>query len=669
MIIFISGLFFTSCKKDKKPTITVEFIDGSGGWYGDTVKLNITVSSEENFTVNITNDHDSQSFQENYASGSTTITYGYAIPNDLAEGDKVKITIVATNNESLLSETVEKEISITNEGTGETIVHEGTITADETWSASNVHVVEGTFYVSGCTLTIAPGTVIKMNAGSAMYIGDEPNSKLIAQGTDSQPITFTSGLSEKNPGDWDRIYFDSGTLSSSVMEYCVVEYGGGDDYYNYMLGLRECEISIKNSTFKNSASRGIAVMYLANLSTFTNNTVEECSSDLMSLEPNAVHTLGTTNTFNSTTQGIMIDAKSSSTFSLQNATWYKQTVPYILNDYLEIESANGSTLTIEPGVTIKIQSGFGIRVGDGEQGALIAAGTSSQPITFTSANSTVAAGDWEFIAFFENSINTSKLDYCVIDYAGGDEYYDYAVLVKNCEIKIDNSTIRNSASSGIVLDYGAKFLSFTNNTIENCATYLIEIEPNAIHTIGTGNTLTTSDYGVYIDDDDYTLLSEVTWPELTCSYIVDGSISIGNENGSGAVLRIAPGASFKFKTDANFDIGYHAAQIFFEGTAEKPITFTTGYNTVQAGQWDNLRFKSNLAPGSILDYCNIIYGGGDSNYQGNIYLNTNNLTIQNCEISNSANYGIYMYNSAAPANSDWQTVNNFHDNASGDWNN
>ncbi|HSY61990.1 MAG TPA: hypothetical protein VK796_08950, partial [Cytophaga sp.] len=81
----------------------------------------------------------------------------------------------------------------------------GNITSDATWKASEQYALGGYVYVkSGATLTIEAGTVIKSSKiQSALIV--EPGGKIIAQGTPSNPIVFTSGTSNPRRGDWAGI--------------------------------------------------------------------------------------------------------------------------------------------------------------------------------------------------------------------------------------------------------------------------------------------------------------------------------------------------------------------------------------------------------------------------------------------------------------------------------
>jgi len=90
------------------------------------------------------------------------------------------------------------------------------ITANTTWTASNVYLIRGFVYVrSGATLTIQPGTIIKgggpatdpsgQSRGGTLII--QPGARIEARGTASQPIVFTSNAApgQRKYGDWGGI--------------------------------------------------------------------------------------------------------------------------------------------------------------------------------------------------------------------------------------------------------------------------------------------------------------------------------------------------------------------------------------------------------------------------------------------------------------------------------
>jgi len=87
-----------------------------------------------------------------------------------------------------------------NGGSETEIVHSGIITANETWSSSEIHILGDKVVVDdGITLTIEPGTIIKGVEGegslaSALIVAR--GGRLVAEGTSSNPIIFTSILDD-----------------------------------------------------------------------------------------------------------------------------------------------------------------------------------------------------------------------------------------------------------------------------------------------------------------------------------------------------------------------------------------------------------------------------------------------------------------------------------------
>ena len=76
----------------------------------------------------------------------------------------------------------------------------GDLTGPVTWEAKNTYVLKGQVFVTGGTLTIEAGTVIKGEAGSVLTI--TKSATLMAQGTVEKPIVFTSAKTTPTSGDW-----------------------------------------------------------------------------------------------------------------------------------------------------------------------------------------------------------------------------------------------------------------------------------------------------------------------------------------------------------------------------------------------------------------------------------------------------------------------------------
>jgi hypothetical protein len=81
------------------------------------------------------------------------------------------------------------------------------IVTNTTWTSNNVYQLNGIIYVSrNATLTIEPGTVIRGNGGNSSLLVAR-GSKLIAEGTQCNPIVFTSNQAagSRTPGAWGGV--------------------------------------------------------------------------------------------------------------------------------------------------------------------------------------------------------------------------------------------------------------------------------------------------------------------------------------------------------------------------------------------------------------------------------------------------------------------------------
>ncbi len=102
-----------------------------------------------------------------------------------------------------------------------------------------IYLLKGWVYIGeGAQLTIEPGTVIKGDKETKAALIVERGGKLIAQGTASQPIVFTSELAKGNrkPGDWGGIII-CGKANNNQQEMQIeggprTKHGGNDDADN-----------------------------------------------------------------------------------------------------------------------------------------------------------------------------------------------------------------------------------------------------------------------------------------------------------------------------------------------------------------------------------------------------------------------------------------------------
>ncbi|MFH0866137.1 MAG: T9SS type A sorting domain-containing protein [Bacteroidota bacterium] len=183
-----------------------------------------------------------------------------------------------------------------------------------------------------------------------------------------------------------------------------------------------------------------------------------------------------------------------------NTVWTVANSPYVVIGNVLVN--NGVTLTIEPGVMVKFNSGLSLQI----DGTLIAQGTISDSITFTS-NTLDTAGAWGYIYFSDTSIDAvfqtdingtyisgSILEYCNIQYAGGVSVSENGALrFDGAHPFVNHCTVRDNSATGIHAYNNTSMLKISNSLIiNNISTYTgPSSNGGGIYISGDGNNLIT----------------------------------------------------------------------------------------------------------------------------------------------------------------------------------
>jgi parallel beta-helix repeat protein len=159
----------------------------------------------------------------------------------------------------------------------------GIIDSSTTWNLNgSPYTVVGNVMVNGnVTLTIEPGVIIKFRSGFCIQILGE----LVAKGTSDNKITFTSSKSSPAAGDWGYIYFGNSStdatfdsignyLSGSIIENCIIEYGG---YLEGGLYIESSSPLINSNIIRNNNNNGIKL--ISGLPKLRNNKIESNNGD------------------------------------------------------------------------------------------------------------------------------------------------------------------------------------------------------------------------------------------------------------------------------------------------------------------------------------------------------------------------------------------------------
>lgn len=519
----------------------------------------------------------------------------------------------------------------------------GSIAQNTTWSLSNSpYLVMGTVTVqSGITLTIQPGVVIKSQV-SPLNSTIRVKGAILAQGTQSQPIVFTSKkdddyggdtdgiVATPNAEDWSSVVIESTSGGSSILENCLFRFGS---YYDGALTIDGSSPAIKNCSFF-KCKRGLDIIKSGN-PTLMNNIFDNCTEvpiakDIVTQVSYENNTYTNTNKLNAI--GLINNA-----FNTAGANYVlnKSNLGNIINmPYAPLGTLTipqGNSLTIQPGVIIKsdvsqINSTFVIK------GTLSAQGTTSEPIVFTSKKddtyggdtnndgATVPApGDWSNLVFDQSSGNSSILKYCIFRYG---TYYDGILTIKGSSPNVENCTFFKCERGIYVIQGGNPVI--LNNTFESCVktpvardlstqvsfenNYYISNGLNAIGLINNTSNTPGTNY----------LLSKTNLGNITnAPYSPLNTITIPTGN----TLTIQPGIIIKsdvYQINSTFIIN---GALIAQGTPTEHITFTSpkddlyggdtnsdGISTPNSSDWSNIVIEASSGSNSLIENCLFRFG-------------------------------------------------------------
>lgn len=311
-------------------------------------------------------------------------------------------------------------------GTGTT---HGSVMTAQTWTAADsphdLPFDTGIY----AALTIEPCAVIRIGGNKTITIN--PGGSIIAQGLSARRITFE----RLDPSTaWASIRALGGDLS---LVHADVNGGGAPQatvpVYAGAIQMQRTgttgTLHVDDVAIEDSASQGVYIDGNTGFdATSQDLRVHGAASFPIHAYANVIGSVPSGTYTGNARDEIAIAGAGGAVTSDQ--TLHARGVPYHVGTgadggRLDVNAASGTaTLTIEPGVTIRFPAGGTLNVDPAvgiapARGALIAIGTASQPIVFTSDATTPAAGDWLGLGFGELVAPASALQHVRVEYAGG----------------------------------------------------------------------------------------------------------------------------------------------------------------------------------------------------------------------------------------------------------
>jgi len=446
------------------------------------------------------------------------------------------------------------------------------IVGDTNWTNSNIYVIDGEILIKA-ELTIAPGTRIKFKEGANWVVVGADGGKIIADGTATLPIIFTSwhddeyggdtngngSITEPTRGDWDDIDIQ-GDYNDSSFNYCEFYYGGGYTDDNVVYLDPNTEVSITNCVFAhNHGEEGALNAHEAGSETVIQNNI--FYDNTWPLNINVIYNLDDTNIFHDPESrsvendhnGILVEGDD---FEGQ-INWTESEVPFVLLEGEYLIPA-GVSLTLSPGVVLKLGSGTDLWI----NGTIDANGTLSDPVTITSIKDDSVIGDtnnddditepnpgdWHYI-MIQGINNSSSFDFTEFHYGGGYASTYTICLDNDTAVNISSCVFKNNTGSDeAVLDAsmaGATTTIIGNNFYLNEKPLLINgriniDNTNTFHNINNISQSNTKN-GIFVHVGSG-IEGNINWEEPEVPFVISTELQIGVGNS----LTLADNVILKF---------------------------------------------------------------------------------------------------------------------------
>lgn len=327
-------------------------------------------------------------------------------------------------------------------------------------------------------------------------------------------------------------------------------------------------------------------------------------------------------------------------------TWTLEKSPYIVTGSVRVE--NTGILTIEPGVEIRFEAETELEV----LGQLVAVGTVTRPITFTSNLTTPAPGDWRGLLFIAAD-SRGRLAWCDVGYAGRSMPGNPALSIRySNDVQVDHCRIHHSNQEGVSIFESR--VRLTDVQVENNQGHSVVIE-GANTQPALENVSIVNNQGAAVWQE--SRIASPIYRNLTVTANLTDAIVIaagevatatvwdfalagvpvlvnGNIGVASGSLSIAPGTALRFITDTQIIL--MSGDLYALGTPTAPITFTS--LSAQPGGWGGISAQGGQA---ILRYCDIGYGGAAQGQPRSLLeITSGEVTAQHCRIHHSAGDGI-----------------------------
>jgi hypothetical protein len=491
--------------------------------------------------------------------------------------------------------------------------------SDTVWKGV-VHVT-GDIDVFDASITIEPGTVILVDKGRTILMGDLGEVLLTAAGTKSKPIRFCG--SAIGPGHWAGLSLNK-MNPASVLSNVLVDGAGSEER---ALGIGG-EVLLQHLRITNSGGDGLRA-----------STYAEDSDDFV-IEGSAGYPVVFTGAsavtrfpINAEFVDNQIDLALVRFTELgdESLIYHDIGIPYLQEGDFAVAGYGGAKLTFEAGVEYRISKGrrFLASANPTKQSELHILGTAKAPVLMNGSEE--AKGHWRGL-IVESVSPGSSISNLIIADAGNN---DAAAFLLKASIEIQDLTIRDSANGAVFekmpADGSANFSSTGNDG------YPLTVPAAGLTKIPAGGMIEGN---------------EIDMIKVTGSGVPDGTIqNFGipyrtEQMAFNGDVKIEAGTEFVVAAGAKLFTAGGSIQAI--GTSSKRIIFRGEQDS--SGSWAGIRIQDD---GSTFTYVKLMNAGLQADRP---------TTITNSSFSGSPTFGITK---RTDDETDYMSTNTFSSNAMG----
>jgi hypothetical protein len=300
-------------------------------------------------------------------------------------------------------------------------------------------------------------------------------SALVADGTSDDPITMTATPGNEQQGWWRGVAIYSSNVNNTL-NHLEIRHAGSTD----MSGISEATnvaleggatLNLTNTTITDGGGYGV---YLdgsdATLESFSANSFSNNTDAPMWIPFTNIGTIDAGSSFADGTYVRVYGASLSNDLTISALSG---DTPYRFSSRPETGSAS---VTVEPGVEMTFENDVAFWVNSGS--ALVADGTSDDPITMTATPGNEQQGWWRGVAIYSSNVNNT-LNHLEIRHAGSTDMSGISeatnvALEGGAILNLTNSAITDSDGNGVYCDASDASLSASGNSYSNNAGVNVE---------------------------------------------------------------------------------------------------------------------------------------------------------------------------------------------------